>query len=235
MTASPDSAILRPSIFDRLPGIVAGFTTRAFAPADEPREATRRRLAEATGFGEIASVGQVHRADVVAVRAGGHTPEHDGLVTDKRGLLLTTVSADCALVLLADAEAGIVGACHSGWRGTVAGIVANAVGAMEALGASASQIRAYVAPCISTEAFEVGEEVAAQFSPSVVVRRPGWPRPHIDLRADLARQLAESGVPTSQTELSRGCTMMEPDRFYSYRAQNGTPGRMLGFVGMRSE
>lgn len=225
--------ILRPTVFADLDGIVAGFTTRAFAPADEPREATRDRLAGATGFSEIASVGQVHRSDVATVREGGHTDEHDGLATDRRGLLLTTVAADCALVLLADAEAGVVGTCHSGWRGTVAGIVGETVRAMQVLGADPRQLRAYVGPCISTEAFEVGEEVAAQFDDAVVHRRPSWPRPHVDLRADLARQLRQSGVPEAQTELSRSCTMTEPDRFYSYRAEGGTPGRMLGFIGMR--
>ena len=234
MTAPPSAlGILRPDIFSGLDGVVAGFTTRAFAPADEPRKRTRERLAEATGITQIASVGQVHRAEVVTVREPGHTPEHDGLVTDRRGLLLTTVAADCALVLLADAEAGVVGACHSGWRGTVAGIVGETVRAMEALGARAESVRAYVAPCISAEAFEVGEEVAAQFPASVVARRPDWPRPHVDLRAELARQLEASGVRASQTELSRGCTMTETDRFYSYRAEGGTPGRMLGFVALR--
>lgn len=226
-------AILRPAIFDGLAGIVAGFTTRAFAPADESREATRQRLAAATGFGEIAGVGQVHRADVALVREGGFTPEHDGLVTDRPDLLLTTVAADCALVLLADAEAGVVGACHSGWRGTVAGIVRQTVGAMEALGAKAERLRAYVGPCISTEAFEVGEEVAAQFDASVVVRRPEWERPHVDLRAELAAQLEGLGIAASHVELSDGCTMTETDRFYSYRAEGGTPGRMLGFIGRR--
>ena len=226
-------AILAPAVFADLGGVVAGFTTRAFAPADEPREATRDRLAETTGFAEIASVGQVHRADVTTVRTGGHTPEHDGLVTDRRGVLLTTVAADCALVLLADPEAGVVGACHSGWRGTVAGVVGETVGAMVRLGATAGGLRAYVGPCISAEAFEVGEEVAAQFDAAVVVRREGWPRPHVDLRAELVDQLARLGVHADRVEVSDGCTMTETDRFYSYRAEGGTPGRMLGFIGMR--
>ena len=223
--------ILRPSVFDGLPRIAAGFTTRAFAPADEGREATRQRLREATGFREVASVGQVHRADVAAVTAGGHTPEHDGLVTDRAGVLLTTVAADCALVLLADGDAGAVGACHSGWRGTVAGVLARTVAAMEALGADARGLRAYVGPCISAERFEVGEEVAAQFAPEVVVRRAAWPRPHVDLKAELARQLRALGVEARHTEIADGCTVGETDRYYSYRAEGGTPGRMLGFIG----
>ena len=209
--------------------VVAGFTTRDFSPAEEGLDAARARLGETTGL-PVASVGQVHGRDVAVVREPGHILDHDGLVTDVPGLVLSVVAADCALVLLADAEAGVIGACHSGWRGTVAGIVGVTVRAMADLGAEPDRIQAYLAPCISAEAFEVGEEVAEQFGPSVVRRRADWPRPHIDLRADLGRQLAEAGV--AEVEAATGCTVAD-DAFYSYRAENGTPGRMLGFVGLR--
>ena len=221
---------LQPSIFSSAPAVVAGFTTRAFSPPTEGLDAARSRLAEETGLA-VASVGQVHGARVATVSGPGHVPDHDGLVTRERGLLLSVVAADCALVLLADADAGVSGACHSGWRGTVAGIVGETVASMQALGADPGRTRAYVGPCISAEAFEVGEEVAAQFADAVVLRRAEWPRPHVDLKADLVRQLAEAGV--DQVEVSEGCTIRDGDRFYSYRAEGGTPGRMLGFVGLR--
>jgi hypothetical protein len=225
-------AILRPSLAGD-PRLTAGFSTRAFAPSDEPLDAVRARLARAERFPGVASVGQVHGTGVAVVREGGHVPAHDGLVTDVPGLLLTVLSADCALILLADAEGGVVGACHSGWRGTVAGIAGETVRAMERLGAGAERVRAFVGPCISAEAFEVGEEVAAQFPETSVVRRPDWPRPHIDLRADLMRQLAEAGV--GSVEISSACTVRESGRFYSYRAEHGTAGRMVGFVGLRGQ
>lgn len=208
--------------------LAAGFTTRAFASMDEPLDAVRARLGATERFGAVASVGQVHGARVAVVRASGHVADHDGLVTDTPGLLLTVVSADCALLLLADADAGVVGACHSGWRGTAAGIAGETVRAMRRLGAR--RIEAYLGPCISADALEVGEEVAAQFPPTSVVRRPEWPRPHVDLRADLARQLAEAGV--EAVEVSGACTVAEVGRFYSYRAEAGVTGRMLGFVGL---
>ena len=220
-------AILRPRLSHG--PVLAGFTTRAFSPADEGLDTARTRLADATGL-PVASVGQVHGADVAVVREAGHIPKHDGLVTDAPGLVLSVVAADCALVLLADAEAGVVGACHSGWRGTVAGIVGKTARQMQALGAEPERMRAYLAPCISAAAFEVGEEVAAQFADAVVVRRPEWPRPHVDLQADLRRQLADAGV--VEVEADASCTVGD-GRFYSYRAEGGTPGRMLGFVGIR--
>ena len=224
-------AVLRPSIFAGAPGLVAGFTTRSFAAADETLDAGRARLAEATGLA-VTSVGQVHGAEVAVVRGPGHVPEHDGLVTDQPGLLLTVIAADCALVLLADAEAGVVGACHSGWRGTVAHIVEETVDKMEALGAERARLRAFLGPCISAEAFEVGEEVAAQFPPAAVVRRADWPRPHVDLGAEVVRQLGEAGV--ERVEVEGACTFGDTGRFYSYRAEGGTRGRMFGFVGRRA-
>ena len=222
------AAVLRPA-FAADARLVAGFTTRAFSPETDSLGDARARLATLVGM-PVASVGQVHGSAVAVVREGGHVDAHDGLVTDRAGLVLSVVAADCGIVLLADAEAGVVGACHSGWRGTVAGIVGETVRQMEALGADAGRVRAYVGPCISTEAFEVGEEVAAQFGADVVERRPAWPRPHVDLRADLGRQLAEAGVRDVETDAA--CTVAD-GRFYSYRGEGGAPGRMLGFVGLR--
>ncbi len=223
-------AILRPAL-DTDARLVAGFTTRAFSPATEGLDVARARLADVLGM-PVASVGQVHGNDVAVVRRPGHVPAHDGLVTGVPGLVLSVLAADCALVLLADAEAGVVGACHSGWRGTVAGIVGKTVEAMVGLGAEPARARAYLAPCISAEAFEVGEEVAAQFPETSVVRRSEWPRPHVDLRGDLRRQLVEAGI--EEVEVSESCTVADRATFYSYRAEGGTSGRMLGFVGMHA-
>ncbi|WP_412069509.1 peptidoglycan editing factor PgeF [Rubrivirga sp. IMCC43871] len=225
-----DGSILRPSLAAD-PRLVAGFTTRDFSPAEAGQDAARARLAEVTGL-PVASAGQVHGKAVAVVDGPGHVPAHDGLVTATPGLVLSVVAADCALVLLADAEAGVVGACHSGWRGTVAGVLGETIAAMAALGAAPARMRAYLGPCISTEAFEVGEEVAAAFRDAVVARRPEWPRPHVDLKAELGRQLASAGV--GDIETAGGCTVRDGDRFFSYRAENGTPGRMLGFVGLRT-
>ncbi|MGB3541991.1 polyphenol oxidase family protein, partial [Rubrivirga sp.] len=228
MRSAMTDTILRPDFASNV--LEAGFTTRSFAPEGTSLDETRTHLVLEVGM-PLASVGQVHRADVATVREPGHVDAHDGLVTDQRGLLLTVIAADCGVVLLSDLEAGVVGACHSGWRGTVAGIVGETIRAMEALGSSSSRTRAYVAPCISLEAFEVGEEVAEQFDDAVVERRAEWPRPHVDLKAVLEGQLRQVGV--SDIEVAAGCPVLETDRFYSYRAEGGTAGRMVGFIGMR--
>jgi YfiH family protein len=223
--------LLRPARFQHDERVVACITTRSYAPPEAGRAEVYRRLATETGLA-VASVGQVHRADVATVRAPGHTPEHDGLVTDRPGLLLTVVAADCGLVLLADGDAGVVGACHSGWRGTVAGVVSGTLAAMIRLGADPARIRAYVGPCISADAFEVGDEVAGAFDPAFVQRAPEWPRPHVDLKAAMTAQLVAGGVRRAHIEVSGACTVRDNDTWFSYRAEQGTAGRIVGGIGL---
>jgi polyphenol oxidase len=230
MTAA--DALLRPTRLAEIPGLFAAFTTRRFAGPGEADDALRR-LAEAEGFEGVASLRQVHSADVAHVTSGGLVPDHDGLVTATPGLLLRVLAADCVLVLLADPEARVAGACHSGWRGTVAGVAGRTVEAMEDLGARADRLHAYIGPCISAEAFEVGEEVAAQFSPRYVLRRPDWERPHVDLRAAVTAQLHQAGLPEASVEVSEACTLGEQDRFYSYRGEGQAAGRLFGLIGWR--
>jgi YfiH family protein len=179
-------------------------------------------------------VRQVHGAGVAVVEGPGIVPNHDALVTDRADLLLTVVAADCALILLADPAGGVIGACHSGWRGTVAGVLPATLDAMAVLGARAERVRAWVAPCISTEAFEVGEEVAAQFHPSAVQRRPEWPRPHVDLRAALVDQLLAAGLERAHVAADPGCPVRQIERFHSYRVEGPAAGRMVGYIGRRS-
>lgn len=229
----PAPTLLRPSVFDGIDDLYAAFTTRHFAGPD--RAAARNaleRLARTEGFEGVATAGQVHGSAVAAVDRPAHVPDHDGLVTTTPGLLLATVAADCALVLLADPEVRAAGACHAGWRGAVAGVVPETVRALVRLGARPDRLYAYVGPCISTEAFEVGDEVAAAFDRAYVVRRADWPRPHVDLRAAVVAQLRAAGVPPEHTEVADACTATDP-AFYSYRAEAGTTGRMFGLVGWR--
>ncbi len=241
---------LRPTVFADVPGLVAGFSTRhggasaapyaslnlGLSTGDEDArvQQNRRRLFAPLGFPpeRLAIAGQVHGEKIKTVTEAGLFPGYDGLVTQKRGLLLCISAADCAAVLLADIEAGAIGACHAGWRGTVAGIVGKTVAALEALGAEAARLRAYVSPCISAEHFEVGPEVAAQFDAAFVRRWPGKAKPHVDLKATLAAQLEAAGVPAAGIEVSPHCTFAETDRFFSYRAENGETGRLMGFIGM---
>lgn len=241
---------LRPDVFAEDPRVTAGFSTRrgGVSPApydtlnlgtttdDDPENVAtnRRRFCRALDASpdQIAEAGQVHGNTVRVVTSPGTVEACDGLVTDTPGVLLSIGTADCAAVLLADVEAGVVGACHSGWRGTVANIVAETVDAMTGLGAVPRRIAAYVSPCISLDAFEVGPEVAEQFDAAYVHHRDDWDRPHVDLKAVLRDQLRDTGVPDERIDVSPYCTVQNNDDFYSYRAGNGTTGRMLGAIGL---
>ena len=244
---------LRPALFGTVPGIVAGFSTRHGGQSAAPfaslnlsvsigddaapvHENRRRLFEEVLGFPvhRVAFAGQVHGAALQVVEEGGVYPGYDAMVTQQPGLLLCISAADCAAVLLADAQAGIVGACHAGWRGTVARIAIDTVAAMARLGADPAQVRAYISPCISAQRFEVGPEVAAQFAPAFVRHWPGKAKPHVDLKAALAAQLDEAGVTPEHREISPHCTMTETKTFFSHRAEKGHTGRMMGFVGMQA-
>ncbi len=186
----------------------------------------------------LVEVHQVHGGGVRVVTGDEVVPAHDAgsikadaIVTDASIAAAVRV-ADCAPVLLASDDARVVAAVHAGWRGTIAGVVANAVNAMRGLGVR--EIHAAVGPCLSAEHFEVGPEVAEEFhrefSESPPLREhPGKPgRWLLDLRSALSRQLGGAGV--AKVEVLPGCTYGEPERFFSHRRDRGLTGRMIGVI-----
>ncbi|MCS7082810.1 MAG: peptidoglycan editing factor PgeF [Bacteroidetes bacterium] len=244
----PDLALIRPRLFDELSGYVAAFTTRrggvSPAPfdtlnlglntADAPERVweNRRRVAEALAMPLSCWVtaGQVHGNRVALVRQPGHVPGVDALVTDRPGLLLGVTVADCAAVLLADPEAGVIGAAHAGWRGAASGVLFETLRLMQELGARAERIRAYISPAIGACHFEVGAEVAARFPESVVLPGPNG-RAHVDLKRFLGDALLAFGLDPEHLEVSSACTLDDPERFFSHRGAQGRTGRMMGLIG----
>ncbi|MXO75278.1 peptidoglycan editing factor PgeF [Altererythrobacter aerius] len=223
-------------------GAVAGLNC-GFGAGDDPvAVAENRRLAANAVLPGAALIGlhQVHSADVVTVRdAWGDDarPHADAMVTDRPGVLLGILTADCAPVLLADAEAGVVGAAHAGWRGAQGGVVANTVAAMVALGARLDHIAAAVGPCIGQASYEVGTDMRAAFAErDAAFFREGEPgRWWFDLAGYVARAIVDSGV--RAPEVAGRDTYAEPALFYSYRRAThlGEPtyGRQLSLVGLR--
>ncbi len=124
----------------------------------------RARAARALDLDPARLVGllQVHGADIVRVEvpwAPGAGPQGDAMVTDRPGIALGIITADCAPVLFADPEAGVVGAAHAGWRGAVAGVLEATIAAMVALGARPAGIAAAIGPCIAQSSYEVGADL----------------------------------------------------------------------------
>jgi YfiH family protein len=139
---------------------------------DAVRE-NRARAADALGLPPAALVGltQVHGIAVATLETPwpeDDRPKADAMVTDRPGLLLGIVTGDCAPVLFADAEAGVIGAAHAGWRGAVAGVLEETIAAMERLGAERSRIAAAIGPCIAQPSYEV----AADLRDAVLARDP---------------------------------------------------------------
>ncbi|HEY8193916.1 MAG TPA: peptidoglycan editing factor PgeF [Hyphomicrobium sp.] len=148
-------------------------------------------------------------------------PHADAVVSATPGLVVGVLTADCAPVLLADAEARVVAAAHAGWRGALGGIVESAIEEMERLGARRERISAAVGPCIGQAAYEVGPEFEVQFlsrDPEYgrfFARRSETGRPHFDLPGFVTQRLNDARL-GSVVNLAT-CTCENESLFFSYR------------------
>lgn len=183
----------------------------------------RARVAAAMEVAPDALVGawQVHSPDVVVVDGPlNDRPKADALVTATPGIALSVLTADCEPVLFADAEAGVIGAAHAGWKGALDGVLEATVEAMVGLGATRGNIAAVIGPTISQQNYEVGPEFMERFMDDdpengrFFVGGQG-DRVHFDLPGFGLYRLREAGV--GQAEWVRHCTYEDPERYFSYR------------------
>jgi YfiH family protein len=198
----------------------------------------RRRAAEAVLPGaKLVGVHQFHSAECVTVDRpwdDDHRPHADALATARPGVLLGIVTADCAPILLADLEAGVIGAAHAGWRGAHGGIVEAVVAAMEALGARRERVVAAIGPAIAQASYEVAEDFRAHFTAGderfFAPGRPGHFQ--FDLEGYVAARLTRAGV--GRIEPLGLDTYADAERFYSYRRSThaGEPayGRQFSLI-----
>ncbi len=225
-------------------GLIAGFTTRPLgsmggrATPPEAARADRVALAERLGFDDVVRVKQVHGTTVVRADGPfGTWPEADAMWTDRNGVLLGIVAADCVPILIADDE-GRIGAAHAGWEGTSRQVARRLVQALRGAGADPSRIVAALGPSIGPCCYTIGEERAVLLrerlgTSSDVHQRLG--AFVFDLWEANARQLRDEGVPAIET--SGTCTKCGGRDLWSYRGRNegetGT-GLGLGFIGRRA-
>jgi YfiH family protein len=173
---------------------------------------------------------QIHSATCFTVAAPfAERPQADALVTDRPGLAIGVVTADCAPVLLADTAANVVGAAHAGWKGALGGVTDATVAAMVAQGARAERIVAAVGPCIARASYEVDDAFRRRFEDAdaanerfFVDARAGHHR--FDLEGYVVHRLAAAGV-TRVAALGLD-TYADEARFFSYRraTHRGEPG-----------
>jgi len=205
-------------------------------------ENRRRAVAAVLPGAELVTLYQVHSADCVMLATpwdDTDRPHADAMVTDRPGVALGILTADCAPVLLADREAGIVGAAHAGWKGAIGGVTDAAVAAMEKLGADRDRIVAAIGPCIARASYEVDDAFQHRFEADDPANErffaPGRDgHAQFDLEGYVAHRLAAAGVPT--IEMMGLDTYADADRFYSFRraTHRGEPdyGRQISIIGI---
>ncbi len=241
-------------------GVRHGFTTRAggasrgaFSSLNfSSREGdVPQRVSENWGRLETAAtlpahgwalLSQVHGARVERVATGGGSchhrrnhPEADGLATASKGVVLGVLTADCLPVILAVPGGSAVAIAHAGWRGTLAGVVPEAVRELCACtGAEPRDLLAAIGPSIGLCCLQVGGEVHAAFhrrwgaahSRRILKKSDPW---HLDLQTANLLQLRAAGVLSGNVATAQFCTCCRKDLFFSYR-RDGRTGRMLNFV-----
>jgi polyphenol oxidase len=240
-----------------LTGVAHGFFTRhggvsqgtyaalncGLGSQDDPEAVreNRARVAANLGAHSLITAHQVHGTTALVADEAwplDARPKADAIVTTKRGLAVGVLTADCAPVLFADREAGVVAAAHAGWRGALSGILESTITAMQRLGANPERIIAAVGPCIGQPAYQVGPDFEQAFlerdpaSAGFFMRPEPGARPHFDLAAYLGRRLDQAGVAGNQ--MGKFCTYANPAEFFSFRRSQalGEPdyGRQISAI-----
>ena len=227
-------------------GFVAGLNVGLGAGDNAAAVAQNRARAVAAVLpgAQLATVYQVHSSTCVPVSMpwpDAARPHADAMVTHRPGLLLGILTADCAPVLLADRDAGVVGAAHAGWKGALSGVTDAAIAAMVQLGARVDRIAAAIGPCIAQASYEVDAAFVSRFIDAdggnarfFAPCRAGHAQ--FDLAAYVADRLMAAGV--MQIDRLDLDTYAAPERFFSFRrATHGgqaTYGRQMALIGLAS-
>ena len=248
--------VIRAASLDGLPhgflGRKGGVSTGAYAGlnvglgSDDDRDAVhenRRRAVAAVAPGAaLVTVHQVHSPDALYAAAAwpdDARPKADAIVTDRPGLVLGILTADCTPVLLADREAGVIGAAHAGWKGAFSGVIESVVALMAERGARRERIVAAIGPVIARKSYEVDEGFARRFAEADPANErfftPGREGHHqFDIEAYVLARLAQAGV--TRAEALGLDTYADLDRFYSYRraTHRGEPsyGRQISLIAL---
>lgn len=212
---------------------------------DQVRALRAAAAASILAGGRLAAPHQVHSPDVVTVGAAWDDaaegrPVGDAVVTSTPGIVLGIVTADCGPILFADAQAGVVGAAHAGWRGAVEGVLENTVAAMEALGARREAIAAVLGPTIAQASYEVDAPFRDRFPESAgrffapAPEREGLARWRFDLPGFILAELAASGL-SEIADMGRD-TFSHFARYHSHRrstrAREANYGRQISMIAL---
>jgi hypothetical protein len=286
-SATNQLQVLQAPALKRIPWLVHGFSTRLGGVSvcyggkslnlgftkDDSRanvEKNRQRILMALGATvagrpwPLVSLRQIHSDNIHIVTSPVAEPlTGDGLITDRPGIALAVMAADCLPVMLADKKNRAAGVFHAGWRGTVQRIAEKGLGAMRRqFGSTPQDVEAVIGPGIGACCYEVGDELKSKFESQFAyandlfhevfesnlvrekypmlfmnARAPGHgdhgPKLHLDLAEANRRQLLAIGIPESQITVLGQCTACNTRKFFSHRADKGKTGRMMAVVGIR--
>ena len=241
------AAGIRHGFFTRQGGVSKGLyegLNTGVGSSDDPVAVAenRRRVAAAMGgtSDDIAACYQIH-SSLTRIAEGpwrGERPEGDAVVTRAPGVICAVLTADCAPVLLADPEAGVVAAVHAGWKGALGGVIHSAVEAMQALGALPHRTVAAVGPCIAQASYEVGADFMERFehhdpgSGRFFAEGAGPDRRMFDLSGFVLWRLEQAGV--GEAAWTGEDTCVDAERFFSNRRahRNGEAdfGRLMSAI-----
>ncbi len=210
----------------RLEGVIHGFSNRS---AGDMRHETGNKK-------RFVSVLGLSQSPVFACQTHSSTVPGDGLVSNT--FPVAVISADCVPVLLVDPEKKVFAAVHAGWKGTLGGIVKNAVQEMVRLGAEPKRIYAAVGPHIGGCCYDVPEERAKAFidrfgkdEKMVFLMNGSW---HLDIGWANYRQLTDMGISPEHIDAPPTCTSCQNNTFFSYRKNSKkTYGEMMAVIGLR--
>lgn len=195
------------------------------------------------GTDQLVTAYQIHSNKTLVVEGplNGERPQVDGLVTNRGGVALGVLTADCGPVLFCDAQNHVVGAAHAGWKGATGGVLENTVRQMESLGASRKTIQAVLGPTISQQNYEVGPEFAANLlaldRQNADYLIPSIKKDHhmFDLPSYIVNRLQKFGVTAAWTG---HCTYSSEEHFFSYRRTTHRAesdyGRQIAVIGLRT-
>ena len=236
-------------------GVFQAFSTRscgnmALHTGDLPDDVIRRRrqFIETQGLSlrQLVAARQVHGArvqvvDAVMAGAGAESqesavPQTDAMVTSEPEIVLGIFTADCLPLFLYDPDTPAIAVVHAGWRGALNRIAAFTLETMvKTFGTRPGRVWAAVGPGICRNCFEVAPDLAERFrgaDPQAVAKIDSIF--HVDLTGFVARDLVSAGMNPGRVVFSGICTACNPETFFSYRAGGGTPGRMMGIIGLKN-
>jgi YfiH family protein len=231
----------RSTLLSGLPGIVHGYSDRSLGDGRIPANTDTFIKAVTGNTRPVVRGAQVHADSVAVVDASfpRTVPEVDAVVTADPSIMLEVHVADCVPVLLADPQARIIAAIHAGWKGTLAGIVTNAIGRMREQGATPEHTYASIGPHIGRCCYAIGSDRAELFRNKFgndprIVSESGDTR-YLDIGFINRQQLLGAGVLDSHIDAPVLCTACQVDRFFSFRKDTKeTFGEIIGVIGLTS-